>query len=359
LSTPQPTDSGVTGKPVIEAEDLWMVFGDDAPKQLEAARAGGKSTADAASSLTEQGLIPAVRGVSFDVKPGELFVIMGLSGSGKSTVVRCLSRLLEPTAGAVRIEGEDIIKAPPSRMTELRRHKMGMVFQHFGLFPHLSVIDNVAFPLKVQGMGLAERRACAAEVIELVGLSGRENSYPRELSGGQRQRVGIARSLAVEPDIWFLDEPFSALDPLIRRQLQDEFLRLQATLKKTIVFITHDITEALKLADRIAIMRDGEIVQAGTPAEIVLNPVDGYVAEFARDVPRGRIMTVKAMMTPLNDNVSAATGSPLLRDSMSLDAALAACTSSVGAMQVCDGDGKVIGTLTPEDMVRALAVEQP
>ena len=345
----------MAGAPIIACEDLWMVFGEQAKRRLNEARGAGRPARDTAEALTARGLVPAVRGVSFDVAEGELFVVMGLSGSGKSTVVRCLSRLLEPTAGAVRISGEDIMAASAKRITALRRRKMGMVFQHFGLFPHMTVAENVAYPLKVQGIGPADRARRAEEVIELVGLAGRETSYPRQLSGGQRQRVGIARSLAADPEIWFLDEPFSALDPLIRRQLQDEFLRLQGDLKKSIVFITHDIAEALKLADRIAIMRDGEIVQIGTPAEIVLNPADDYVAEFAREAPRGQMMTVGAMMEPC-DPTPAPEG-PVLSPAMTLNAAIAACAANLNRMPVTDGDGKVVGQVTPDALVRALGAQ--
>ena len=207
--------------------------------------------------IRQSGHIPAVCDVSFDVPEGEIFVIMGLSGSGKSTVVRCLSRLVEPEAGVVLLDGEDLLKKTREELIEIRRHRMGMVFQHFGLLPHQTVLDNVAFPLRVQGLSVSEQRTRAQKMIDLVGLEGRESSYPRQLSGGQQQRVGIARSLAADPEVWLLDEPFSALDPLIRRQMQDEFLRLQKLLNKTIVFITHDFLEALKLADRIAIMNDG------------------------------------------------------------------------------------------------------
>ena len=207
---------------------------------------------------------------------------MGLSGSGKSTIVRCLSRLVEPTSGHILLDGEDLLQASERQLIDLRRRAMGMVFQNFGLLPHLTVLDNVAFPLRIQGKTLSERHVRAREMIELVGLQGREASYPHQLSGGQQQRVGIARSLAVGPELWFLDEPFSALDPLIRRQMQDEFLRLQKMLNKTIVFITHDIIEAFRLADRIAIMREGEVIQIGRPVDIVLNPADDYVARIHR-----------------------------------------------------------------------------
>ena len=208
--------------------------------------------------------------VSFDVYAGEIFVIMGLSGSGKSTIVRCLSRLVEPTAGDIILDGENLFEKTPEELIEIRRHKMGMVFQSFGLMPHLNVIDNIAFPLKLQGIEKADRYAQAERVIDLVWLQGRESNFPNELSGCQQQRVGIARSLAVEPDVWLLDEPFSALDHLIRKRMQDEFLRIQSKLQKSIVFITHDFQEALRLADRMAIMRDGMIVQIGSHVDLSL-----------------------------------------------------------------------------------------
>ncbi|MEM8949840.1 MAG: glycine betaine/L-proline ABC transporter ATP-binding protein [Pseudomonadota bacterium] len=338
---------------MITCNDLWMVFGGQAMAGLTKAREQTADVSAIAERLTEQGLIPAVRGVSFEVTEGELFVVMGLSGSGKSTVIRCLSRLIEPTSGEVTVDGDDILNASKQELIELRRHKMGMVFQHFGLFPHMTVAENVAFPLKVQGIERGPRLDRAHEVIELVGLGGREDAYPRELSGGQRQRVGIARSLAVNPAIWFLDEPFSALDPLIRRQLQDEFLRLQATLKKTIVFITHDISEAVRLADRIAIMRDGEIVQVGTPDEIICHPADDYVAQFSRDIPRGRHLTVAALAgAPAGVDLD---GAPRLRASMSLDEALAVCASAYPELPVVDDAGKVIGTVKADAMARAAA----
>jgi glycine betaine/proline transport system ATP-binding protein len=217
---------------------------------------------------------------------------MGLSGSGKSTLVRCLSRLIEPTGGEVLFDDVDLLRASDQELIEIRRHKMGMVFQHFALLPHLTVLQNVMFPLMIQAVPKSDAEAKAQNVVDLVGLKGREDNYPRELSGGQQQRVGIARSLVTEPDLWFLDEPFSALDPLIRREMQDEFLRLQARLHKTIVFITHDFDEAVRLADRIAIMKDGEIIQVATPEELVMNPATDYVAEFTRHIPRSKVLTV-------------------------------------------------------------------
>jgi glycine betaine/proline transport system ATP-binding protein len=277
---------------------LWKIYGRDALGFIE--RHGGRPTS---ADLAAAGMVGAVRDATLEVAEGEIFIIMGLSGSGKSTIVRCLSRLIEPTAGAVRFEGRDLLRLSERELIEIRRHKMGMVFQHFALLPHLTVLGNVGFPLAIQGIGKAERERRAREVIELVGLAGRESFYPRELSGGQQQRVGLARSLSVKPPIWLLDEPFSALDPLIRREMQSELLRLQGLLHKTIVFITHDILEAFRLADRIAIMREGEVIQIGRPADIVLNPVDAYVAEFTEDVPLMRIISA-------GDLVKAEAGGP-------------------------------------------------
>ncbi|MEO0621709.1 MAG: betaine/proline/choline family ABC transporter ATP-binding protein [Pseudomonadota bacterium] len=332
-----------------------MVFGEQAGRHLVAARKASDDREVVTERLRAEELIPAVRGVSFDVAEGELFVIMGLSGSGKSTVVRCVSRLLEPTDGRVEMAGENILTASSRRMIELRRSKMGMVFQHFGLFPHMTVADNIAFPLKVQGVAEGERRKRAEEVISLVGLDGRADAYPRALSGGQRQRVGIARSLAVNPDIWFLDEPFSALDPLIRRQLQDEFLTLQAELKKSIVFITHDIGEALKLADRICIMRDGIAVQIGTPAEIVLDPADAYVAEFSSDIPRTRLMTVGTLAEPMDGRVPDPKAPPLPED-ITLEQALLRCLAAeqCALMPVVDATGTQTGLLSAEALARGI-----
>lgn len=343
----------MTDDAAISVAGLWQVFGSDPKAAL--AEAKGSDAAETAERLAEKGYITAVRDATFDVAPGELFVIMGLSGSGKSTLIRGISRLIEPTAGRVSMNGEDILAASKHRMTELRRTKMGMVFQHFGLFPHMSVIDNVAFPLRVSGMGRAARRDKVRPIIEMVGLAGREEAYPRELSGGQRQRVGIARSLAGDCSYWFLDEPFSALDPLIRRQLQDEFLDIRKRLNTTILFITHDIAEALKLADRIAIMRDGAIVQIGTPAEIVLNPVDDYVREFSRDVVKGRHAHVSSVMR--TEPIEVGPDDPGLSPEMTLEQALASCMSLYEPVPVKDGDGKVIGAVHPQDLARALTVE--
>ena len=301
-------------------------------------------------ALAAAGLIGAVRGVSLDVADGEIFVIMGLSGSGKSTLVRCMSRLVEPTAGEIVFNGRNLLAATPREMIEIRRHRMGMVFQHFALLPHLSVLGNVGFPLEVQGVARAAREKRAREVIDLVGLTGREANYPHELSGGQQQRVGIARSLAVEPELWFLDEPFSALDPLIRREMQDEFLRLQDALKKTIVFITHDFDEAIRLADRIAIMKDGRVEQIGTPEDLVLRPATPYVAEFTRDVPKAKVLTVGSVMTPsLNGAVEGEVGA------QERVAAIATrIRHATAPVAVVDSDGRRVGTVSRDAVADVL-----
>ena len=288
---------------VLSCRNLWKVYGNHPNAYFDKAVADKDALVQ---RMREEKHIPACVDVSFDVRVGEIFVIMGLSGSGKSTVIRCLSRLVEPTYGKVLLDGEDLLSMSAKSLIDIRRHKFGMVFQHFGLLPHLSVLDNIAFPLKLQGMELTKRLEHAQRVIELVGLDGREHDFPRQLSGGQQQRVGIARSLAVEPELWFLDEPFSALDPLIRRQMQDEFLRIQSMLKKSIVFITHDFLEALRIADRMAIMRDGRIVQVGPPAELIVNPANDYVAEFSRDVPRTRVLTAQDVMVAGGDSCTIA-----------------------------------------------------
>jgi glycine betaine/proline transport system ATP-binding protein len=274
---------------------------------------------------------------------------MGLSGSGKSTMIRCITRLNDPTAGEMEYEGRDLLKASEQELIEIRRHKFGMVFQNFGLLPHRDVLSNVAFPLEVQGIAKPEREARAAEMVELVGLKGREAYFPRELSGGQQQRVGIARSLAVEPDVWFLDEPFSALDPLIRAEMQDEFIRLQKLLKKTIVFITHDFDEATKLADRIGIMKDGRMVQLATAEEIVLHPADDYVAEFARNAPHQRIISVGAVMEP----VAADAAGEVSADAKIGDVAeqVLRAEKPVG---VVDAQGRLVGSINRGDIATAL-----
>jgi glycine betaine/proline transport system ATP-binding protein len=257
--------------------------------------------------------------------------------------------LIEPTAGELLFEGKDLRAASDNEMIEIRRHKMGMVFQHFALLPHLTVLDNIAFPLDIQGMDRPTRETKAREVIELVGLSGREDYFPRELSGGQQQRVGIARSLAVEPDVWFLDEPFSALDPLIRREMQDEFIRLQALLHKTIVFITHDFDEAIRLADRIAVMKDGEVIQIATPEQLVLNPATDYVEEFTRHIPRSKIVTIGSIMS----SVKVAVGEKILA-SATVDEVSRTVVESKQALPVVNPEDQIIGSIGREAVINVL-----
>lgn len=338
----------------ISCRNVWKVYGKD-PAQFFSGSQGAASDAEVhANHIRNADHIVAAANVSFDVHVGEIFVIMGLSGSGKSTMVRCLSRLVEATAGEILLDGEDLLKKSPQELIEIRRHKMGMVFQSFGLLPHLNVFDNIAFPLKLQGMGLEERRQKAERVIELVGLGGREASYPRQLSGGQQQRVGIARSLAVEPELWFLDEPFSALDPLIRRQMQDEFLRIQQQLRKSIVFITHDFLEALRIADRMAIMRDGAVVQIGTPAELITNPADDYVKEFTGDVPIARVLTAEVVADKQKKPTARM---PRVAASTSIETLLPQLASNKSGVAVESEAGKVIGVATAQHVVDALAKE--
>lgn len=282
---------------VIQCESVYKIFGEKAKKLLQISD-GNLDT----KAFREAGCIIGVNNASFEVHKGDLLVVMGLSGSGKSTLLRCISRLTDATAGNIFIDGEDLLRMSNKKLIELRRSKMGMVFQSFALLPHKTVLENIAFPLQIKGSSMRDSIKRAKDMIDLVGLDGRENNFPRELSGGQQQRVGIARSLAVEPDIWFLDEPFSALDPLIRKEMQDEFLRLQGVLNKTIMFVTHDFDEALRLADRIAIMKDGVIEQLDTPANIVLNPATEYVRKFTRDVPREKVLTIESVMDSIDDS---------------------------------------------------------
>jgi glycine betaine/proline transport system ATP-binding protein len=271
----------------ISCQHVWKVFGPH-PERIVPILDSNRSKKEI---LTETGHVVAVKDVSFDVRKGEKFVVMGLSGSGKSTLVRCISRLIEPTKGKVLMQGEDVVAMDEKQLRELRRSKISMVFQHFGLFPHRRVIDNVAYGLEIQGVDRVDRHERAKQVLDLVGLNGWERHYPGELSGGMQQRVGIARALAVDPEILLFDEPFSALDPLIRREMQDELIRLEKVMRKTIVFITHDFLEAIKLGHHIAIMKDGEVVQIGTPEQVVYNPATDYVREFTKDVPRAKVLT--------------------------------------------------------------------
>ena len=297
--------------------------------------------------IEENGYIQAIRNATLEVYENEILVIMGLSGSGKSTLVRCMSRLVDPTVGEIFFENIDMGKLTKNELIEIRRHKMGMVFQHFALFPHRTVIENIAFPLEVQGINRTEREKSAMEIIDLVGLQGRENYFPKELSGGQQQRVGIGRSLAVKPELWFLDEPFSALDPLIRKEMQNEFLKIQNSLKKTIIFITHDFDEAIKLADRIIIMNEGRIVQIGSPEDLIMKPADDYVKEFTEDLPRERLLSVKSIMNNQKQPNNALTVYEDEKIFSILEKVL-----SEGSVSVIDRSNNIVGSLNRETVSR-------
>ena len=336
---------------VIKCESVFKIFGSNPKKMLE----NNSGNVDS-KAFQDAGYIVGVNNASFEVSKGEILVVMGLSGSGKSTLLRCISRLTEATSGKIYIDGEDLLSLKNKELIELRRNKMGMVFQSFALLPHKTVIENIAFPLQIKGMKTAESISKSLEMAKLVGLEGRENYFPRELSGGQQQRVGIARSLAVEPDIWFLDEPFSALDPLIRKEMQDEFLRLQSSLKKTIMFVTHDFDEALKLADRIAIMKDGIIEQLDTPANIVLSPATEYVKKFTQEVPREKVLKIESVMDKKDEDNN------LSNFTVSKDAIIETVAEKIlgqeKSVAVVDDDNNNVGIINPAKIIRILFGEK-
>ncbi len=335
----------------IVCRNLWKVFGNQPERTIDTI--AGDATRE--QILAHTGQVVAVRNVSFTVHTGDTFVVMGLSGSGKSTLLRCLPRLIEPTRGEILIDDQTVTSLDEAQLRQIRRHKMSMVFQHFGLFPHRSVLENVAFGLEIQGVKPAIRRQRAHEMLELVNLQQWGEHYPNQLSGGMQQRVGLARALAVDPEILLFDEPFSALDPLIRREMQDELLRLQEQMQKTLIFITHDFSEAIKLGDQIAIMKDGEFVQVGTPEALVLQPADAYVAAFTKDVPRVKVLTARAVMQPV--------GAPLTSDqtisvTIKLEELLPILTTSDAVFPVVDEADQLVGCLDRTAVLRALA-EQP
>ena len=341
------SDSNSTSKkyPVIKCDSVYKIFGDNAGKML--ADSNGKVNA---KIFQDAGCIVGVNNASFEVAKGEMLVVMGLSGSGKSTLLRCISRLTDTTGGKIFIDGEDLLAMNNKQLIELRRSKMGMVFQSFALLPHKTVLENIAFPLQIKGNSTPDSIKKAMEMVELVGLGGRENYFPRELSGGQQQRVGIARSLAVEPDIWFLDEPFSALDPLIRKEMQDEFLRLQGVLNKTILFVTHDFDEALRLADRIAIMKDGIIEQLDTPANIVLNPATEYVRKFTQEVPREKVLKIETVMDSL-DNSEKLSDIKVSKDAV-IETVAEKILNQDKPVAVIDTNNNVIGVVKPSKIIK-------
>ena len=334
-------------QPVILCESVFKIFGANAKKML----AGVQGNVDA-KAFQDAGCIVGVNNASFEVLKGEMLVVMGLSGSGKSTLLRCISKLTDATAGKIYIDGQDLLAMNSKQLIELRRNKMGMVFQSFALLPHKTVLENIAFPLQVKGGNTKDSIKKAMDMVELVGLGGRENYFPRQLSGGQQQRVGIARSLAIEPDIWFLDEPFSALDPLIRKEMQDEFLRLQGVLNKTILFVTHDFDEALRLADRIAIMKDGVIEQLDTPANIVLHPATEYVHKFTEEVPREKVLKIESVMEPI-DSMENIGDLRVSKDAI-IQTVAEAVLSQSKAVSVVDANDRVVGILHPFKVINVL-----
>jgi len=337
----------MSSQPVIKCESVYKIFGANAEKMLQESNGNVD-----AQTFQEAGCIVGVNNASFEVSKGEMLVVMGLSGSGKSTLLRCISRLTDATGGKIFVEGQDLLSLKNKELIELRRNKMGMVFQSFALLPHKTVLENIAFPLQIKGIKTEDSISKAMDMVKLVGLDGRENYFPRELSGGQQQRVGIARSLAVEPDIWFLDEPFSALDPLIRKEMQDEFLRLQGVLKKTIMFITHDFDEALRLADRIAIMKDGIIEQLDTSDNIVLNPATEYVRKFTQEVPREKVLKIEAVMDPISDDQNLS--DLIVSQDVIIEEVAEQILSQEKPVQVIDSNKKTVGIVKPSKIIHTV-----
>ncbi|MCW2833639.1 MAG: glycine/betaine transporter ATP-binding protein [Nocardioides sp.] len=335
----------------LSVHGLWKIFGPRADRILGTPEA----ELSRAELRTKTGNVAAIRDVSFEVGAGEVFVVMGLSGSGKSTLVRLLTRLIEPTSGTVTLHGIDITSASQSQLRDVRREQVSMVFQDFGLLPHRQVIDNVAYGLEVRGLGKRERRDRAGEVIDLVGLTGYESFYPDQLSGGMQQRVGLARALAGDPEMLLFDEPFSALDPLIRRDMQNEVIRLHRELGKTMVFVTHDLSEALKLGDRIMILRDGEVVQIGTPDEVVARPADDYVKDFVAGVPKAHVLTLKWVMR--DPRPGERMDGPTLPVSTVVRQAARAAIASDAPIRVVDGD-RLLGVVDEDDIMRVVVAEE-
>jgi glycine betaine/proline transport system ATP-binding protein len=342
-------DDVTDARPTVSCRNLWKIYGPKADSVV------GTPDADLPRGelLEKTGCVAAVRDVSFEVNEGEVFVVMGLSGSGKSTLVRMVNRIHDPTAGQVLIDGEDVLQVGAERLREIRRKKISMVFQHFGLLPHRRIVDNVAFGLEIQGLEKTDRWSAAEQVLEKVGLGGWANAFPDELSGGMQQRVGLARALANDPEILLFDEPFSALDPLIRRDMQNEVVKLQRDLKKTMIFITHDLAEALKLGDRIAIMKDGRFVQVGTPEEVVAKPANDYVADFTRDVPRAHVLTARVIMRPVNGH---APDGPSVPPDTSVQDLIPIVADADRTIRVVD-DGAVLGIVDRGAVMTALIEE--
>lgn len=339
---------------VVEISNVWKIFGSQADAALQAVRERGLTKAQV---LAEYNAVVGVADVSLSVNRGEIFCIMGLSGSGKSTLVRHFNRLLEPTDGKIEIEGTDVMALGPRELQRFRNQKIGMVFQNFALMPHRSVLDNVAMPLEIRKVPKNERMRQAAAILDIVELGAWGAKFAHELSGGMQQRVGLARALAANPDVLLMDEPFSALDPLIRRQLQDEFIRLSKILKKTTIFITHDLDEAVRIGDRIAIMRDGKMVQIGTAEDIVMDPADDYVADFVAGISRLKVVHAHAVMRPIAEHIAA--HGPLPSDAMRVGADETLSTLINMAIDdenpiIVHGDGSDLGIITRAELLRTV-----
>ncbi len=353
MSTP-PAAAPAGDDNVIEIRNIWKIFGDNAEAALRAIREEGLSKS---AVLERYNAVVGVADVSLDVRRGEIFCVMGLSGSGKSTLVRHFNRLLEPTDGRILIEGVDVMALGQRELQEFRNRKIGMVFQNFALLPHRSVLDNVAMPLEIRAINKNERMRLAAKILEVVELDAWGNKFAHELSGGMQQRVGLARALAADPDVLLMDEPFSALDPLIRRQLQDEFIKLSATLHKTTVFITHDLDEAVRIGDRIAIMRDGRVVQIGTAEDIVMHPADDYVADFVAGISRIKVIRAHAIMSPLAEHIASGGAlpaeAPRVAESESLSELIRLAIDADTPIVVQDG-GVDVGVITRSHILKTV-----
>ncbi len=338
----------------IRIANVWKIFGANAQDAMQAVQERGLSKAE---TLSEFNAVVGVADVSLSVNRGEIFCVMGLSGSGKSTLVRHFNRLLEPTAGTIEIDGTDVLSLKPAQLQHFRNQKIGMVFQNFALLPHRSVLDNVAMPLEIRQVSKNDRMRHAAAILEIVELGAWGSKFAHELSGGMQQRVGLARALAANPDVLLMDEPFSALDPLIRRQLQDEFIRLSDMMKKTTVFITHDLDEAVRVGNRIAIMHDGKVVQIGTAEDIVMHPADDYVADFVAGISRLKIVRAHVVMQPIDEYLSSSPplpeDAPRVNDDEMLSKVIKLAIDRDSAILVESGDAAV-GVITRKDILRTV-----
>ncbi|NND92629.1 MAG: glycine betaine/L-proline ABC transporter ATP-binding protein [Granulosicoccus sp.] len=339
--------------PAIILQDVWKVFGDQASVALADIRQSGIGKSEV---LAKYNCVVGVADVSFEVNAGEIFCVMGLSGSGKSTLVRHINRLLEPTAGSITVNGSDVMALEPHALRQYRNEHIAMVFQNFALMPHRSVLDNIAMPMEIRGVNKNRRLEIARHNLSMVELDGWGNKFAHELSGGMQQRVGLARALAADPEILLMDEPFSALDPLIRRQLQDEFMKLSSVMNKTTVFITHDLDEAVRIGDRIAIMRDGRVVQIGTPEDIVMHPADDYVSDFVAGISRLKVVRAHAVMQPVDigSSTAIADDAPTFSPEANLSELITAAINFDGPMRVADADGQTVGLIDRATLLRTV-----